>query len=215
VRRQAFLALVVVCVVVPAAAASTGHPKKKFTAADQAAAKAATLMLADVGSTWIHEHAGAVDDWRPRCPYVYEPDFSDLVETGESLSEQLTSRAGFVAISSTQVFQTPAMALASHTRSAVIGLPICLGSQIQDQGGGTTVIGRGPLRFVKFGNKTNAFRVNLKLVKEDLTSTRLVVDIVLVTKNRTQLTTYFIGVRTGFPRSFEQLLIRRVLSRAI
>ena len=128
-----------------------------------------------------------------------------------------SSRAarGLFAISSTQIFQTPTMALTAHTRSAVIGLPICLGSQLQDGGSSAVVTGRGPIRFVKSGDKTNAYRVNVKLVNDDLTSTRLVVDIVLVTKNRTQIATYFIGVRVGFPRSFEQLLIRRVVTRAV
>jgi hypothetical protein len=43
---------------------------------------------------------------------------------------------------------------------------------------------------------------------------RLVVDIVVVTKSRTEVALFFFGARQAFPRSFEQVLVRRILARA-
>jgi hypothetical protein len=217
VGRQAALGVCLALLLVPTAIAADGLPHKKLTNADQAAARTASLTIADVGGTWISQRSGATGDWKPRCRYVYEPDLSDLVETGEYASPEFVSRKGFSASSTTQVFRTIQMARAAHERAAVPGLPICLGEQIRNGGGGpgAAVTARGPLRFPKYGDRLNAYRVNVNFTAKDLTTTRVVADLVLVTRGRTGVAMIFAGSGQPLPTSLERLLVRRVVARAI
>jgi hypothetical protein len=114
------LALVLVAAQV-AHAALAETPISRFTAADQAAAKAAVLRSADLGAGWkgglkkSPKVSGVTSE--DECPGLWEPKQSDLVITG--LAESKFTAPGAEISSTVQVYKTVRMSKLDWQRTVV------------------------------------------------------------------------------------------------
>jgi hypothetical protein len=211
--RRAFVFLLA-AVLVPAALAANGEPKEAFTKADQARAKAASLRLSDFGAGW-RTTASTTSDSHPRCS-TYNPDQSDLVETGKYDSPDFTrtSDNSFVSVS-TGVFRMAAMAKTGYTRVAVPQLSTCFGELFAKgitKPNSAKVVSSGPLAFPKAGDRTNAYRLVVS-VKTPSITLPVTADIVLFNKGRTDVAVIFLGIARPLPASFQQQAVARIVSR--
>jgi hypothetical protein len=216
VRQALLTAAAAVVVLVPVAGAAGGEPRHEPTKADQARARAASLRLSDFAPGWTAARSAGSDS-QPRCSN-YDPDQSDLVETGKYDSPDFTRTAdtSFVSVS-TGVFETAAMAKRGYSRVAVPRLPQCFGELFAK---GVTkpstakVASSGPLAFPPAGDRTNAYRLVASVQAPSIT-VPVIADIVLFNKGRTDVAMIFVGVGKALPASFEQAAVARVLSRVV
>lgn len=216
--RQALLTAAIAAVLVPAAWAAGGDPQHAFTKADQARARATSLRLSDFAPGWrASPSAGTTSGAQPRCS-TYNPDQSDLVETGKYDSPDFTRTAdnSFVSVS-TGVFRTAAMAKRGYARVAVRQLPACFGELFVKgitKPSAAKVVSAGPIAFPKAGDRTNAYRLVASVKTATPTVTLPVTaDIVLFNKGRTDVAMIFLGIARPLPASLEQTAVARVLSR--
>ena len=86
---------------------------------------AASLRLADLGAGWKATPSSS-DDSNPRCS-TYNPDQSDLVETGKYQSPNFVRTDGSFVATSTGIFRTATMAKKAYGRVATPALPGCFG----------------------------------------------------------------------------------------
>ncbi len=212
--KKLALVLLAAAVLVPVALASSGEPKHAFTPGDQAKARAASLKLSDFVSGWTASPASK-DSSNPRCS-KYNPDQSDLVETGKYDSPDFTRTAdsSFVSVS-TGVFKTAAMAKTGYARVAVPAFPGCFGELFAKGVKKPTtakVLSTGPLDFPRAGDRSNAFRL-VASVKAPTATLPVTADIVLFNKGRTDVAMIFFGIGKALPSSLEQSAVARVLSR--
>ena len=201
-------------VVVPAALAADGEPQHAFTPADQARAKAASLRLSDFGEGW-RTTPSTTSDSQPRCS-TYNPDQSDLVETGKYDSPDFTRTAdsSFVSVS-TGVFRTVAMAKTGYTRVAIPQLSTCFGELFAKgitRPNSARVLSSGPLAFPKAGDRTNAYRL-VVTVKTPSITLPVTADIVLFNKGRTDVAMIFLGIAKPLPAAFQRQAVARIVSR--
>jgi hypothetical protein len=201
-------------VVAPVALAANGEPKHAFTKADQARARAASLKLSDFAPGWTATRSSTSDS-SPRCS-TYEPDQSDLVETGKYDSPNFTRTAdnSFVSVS-TGVFRTAAMAKKGYSRVAVPQLPACFGELFAKgipKPNSARVVSSAPLAFPNAGDRSNAYRL-VAAVKTPSVTLPVAADIVLFNKGRTDVAIIFLGISKPLPASLERQAVARVLSR--
>lgn len=205
------LALVAAALAVPAALAANGEPQHQFTRADQAKAKRASLKLSDFAAGWKADPGSSGSGASPKCK-SYNPDQSDLVETGKYNSPDFTRGDGSFVSVATGVFKTTAMAKTAYSRVATPALPGCFGELLGKQTK-VTVASAGPRKFPAIGERSNAYRlvVGIKTPKETVNAT---IDMVLFTKGRTDVAMIFFGLGGPLPSSLQQAAVARVLSRA-
>jgi hypothetical protein len=214
--RRALLATVLAAVVVPTATAGSHDPKHAFTKADLARARAASLKLSDFAPGWkASGSSGTASSPHPRCS-TYDPDQSDLVETGRYDSPDFTRTAdnSFVSVS-TGVFRTAAMARRGYARVASPRLPACFGELFArgvSKPSSAKVVSTGPIAFPRAGDRSNAYRL-VASVKTPSATLPVVADIVLFNKGRTDVAMIFLGIGRALPASLEQQAVARVLSR--
>jgi hypothetical protein len=213
-RKAAVLALLA-AVLAPVALAASGDPQKEYTKADQARAKAASLRLSDFTAGWKASPAGKSDSSNPRCS-KYNPDQSDLVETGKYNSPNFTrnSDSSFVSVS-TGVFKTAAMAKKGYARVAVPQLPACFGELFAKgvtKPSSAKIVSAGLLSFPKAGDRSNAYRL-VASVKTPTATVPVAADIVLFNKGRTDVALIFFGIKKPLPASLERQAVALVLSR--
>ena len=214
--RQATLIAALSAVLVPAASlAANGEPQKKLTKADQARARAASLTLADLGSGWKAEPSSKGDQASPRCS-TYNPNQSDLVETGKYASPNFTRADGSFASVSTGVFRTVPMAKTGYARVAVPALPRCFAEVFRKGTGNPAavkILATGPLTFPRFGDRSNAYRLTATYTVQGQTLA-LAVDVVLFNRGRLDVALIFVGIGRPLAASFERTLVGRVAARA-
>ncbi len=166
-------------------AAADGY-RYKNVAADRAAASRAVLRLADIGSStdWKARpdtHPGsAVPRGKSSCP-GQGPDLSDLVVTGDAVS-QFESAGGALYISSVaQIFETPRMLEASWRREVESSRAFtCVRTSLEGEIGSLGRISSfKPLAFPRMGSHTRAFRA---VVRSEQIS--LVIDTVVFSRGR-------------------------------
>jgi hypothetical protein len=211
--RRAII-FVFAAVVAPVALAANGEPQHAFTKADQARARAASLRISDFAPGWKATPATNSDS-SPRCS-TYNPDQSDLVETGKHDSPNFTRTAdsSFVSVS-TGVFRTAAMAKTGYSRVAVPRLPTCFGELFTrgiTKPSSAQVLSSGPLAFPKAGDRTNAYRLVASVRTPGIT-VPVTADIVLFNKGRTDVAIIFVGISKPLPVSLQRQAVARVLSR--
>jgi hypothetical protein len=214
--RQALLTAAVAGVLVPAAWAAGGEPQHAFTRADQARARSASLKLSDFAAGWTaSKSGGSSSSSRPRCSN-YQPDQSDLIETGKYDSPDFTRTAdhSFVSVS-TGVFKTAAMAKRGYSRVAVRELPACFGELFAKgitKPSSAKVVSARPIAFPKAGDRSNAYRL-VTTVRTPTAALPVTADIVLFNKGRTDVAMIFLGIARPLPPSLEQAAVARVLAR--
>jgi hypothetical protein len=170
--------------------AGTGKPEKvQFNAADQAAARAATLRKDDLGAgVW---QGGAVKpdlSAPPSCP-GYTVDLSRFVLTGAAETRWLS--APFLVDSEAQVLQTAQMVrqewrIQIQAQGAIACLRTQLAEGLAQQG--ATLVSLERIAFPRVVPYTAAFRV-----VASAQATRVMVEVVLLARSRTEVTLTVLG----------------------
>jgi hypothetical protein len=211
VRKSALVALLASAFAVPAALAAGGEPQHRFTKADQAKARKASLRLSDFAAGWTAKPDSSNSTANPKCK-TYDPDQSDLIETGKYNSPDFSHSNGSFVSTTTGVFKTVAMAKTGYARVATPQLPKCFGELLGKQAK-TTVYAAGPLTFPKVGERSNAYRLSVGIVAQGVT-VKATIDFVLFNKGRTDVAIIFFGVGGPLPSRLEQQASALVASRA-
>jgi hypothetical protein len=186
--RAAFAVLCVLAVTAGAAFAATGEKEQiDLTKADQAAAKRAVAVRADLGSgSWIGGFVKPDLSAAPTCAN-FHPKQSDLVLTG--VAETAFENRGFRIQSEAQVLKTHAMVLADWNRTVLAPTAIpCLRTHlIKELGSGVTFVSFRRVIFAPVATMVQAYTL-LVDVKTTTGKVRVAIEIVLIGRNRTELT---------------------------
>jgi hypothetical protein len=213
--RSLFLAAAVVAMVgVPVAFASNGEPQKRLTKADQAKAHAIALQRSDLPAGWVGKPNTNTSQDNPRCS-TYNPDESDLIETGDVDSPDFTRPDGSFVSSSVGIFKTVKMAKTGYARVARPQLASCFGELFTKGAAPAKVqlLHVGPLPFRRLGDRSNAYRLTANVTVQ-ATTIPVAIDIVLFNRGRVDVAMIFLGIRGPQPSAFEQSLAAKVAARA-
>jgi hypothetical protein len=189
-RRIAAIAAITLFVAAtgPGAGAGGGTEKVAFTAADQAAARAAVLVRADLGTlgTWTGGHVKPSLSPSPSCP-GYSPDAGDLVLTGDSATKWESSE-GLQFASEAQVLRTAAMVARDWRRTVLpSGVLACLRSQtVKALGVHGSVVSVRRLAVPRIAAYAAGFRIVFNVPTKSGTA-RMMVDSLLVGRSRTEI----------------------------
>ena len=211
VKKAALVVLLAAAVAVPAALAGNGEPQHQYTKADQAKARKASLRLSDFAAGWKAVPDKSSNGASPKCK-TYDPDQSDLIETGKYNSPDFTYPTGSFVSTTTGVFKTVAMAKTGFARVATPQLPKCFGELLNKQTT-TTVLAAGPLQFPSLGERSNAYRLVVS-IKTKTVPVKATIDFVLFNKARTDVAIIFFGIGGPLPSRLEQQASALVASRA-
>jgi hypothetical protein len=212
--RALAAALVAVIAAVTAAGATAGEPQKRIKPADQARARAIALKRADFGPGWSVDTSGGTSSSGPRCSY-YNPDQSDLVQTGDFDSPDFVRRDGSFASSMVGIFQTAGMASAAYRRVVRPELPRCV-AELFAKGIGNPkavkILSAGPLAFPAYRDRSAAYRL-LSSVKTSAGTLRVVLDLVVLNRGRADVVMLFLGIGKPLPAALERAAVARVAGR--
>jgi hypothetical protein len=214
VRRLLGLMVLAAAVAVPAALASNGDPQKRLTKADQAKARAIVLRRSDFPAGWVGKPNTNTSQDNPRCS-TYNPDQSDLVETGDVDSPDFTRADGSFVSSSVGIFKTAAMAKTGYARVARPELASCFGELFKKGAAPAKVqlLHVGALPFRRLRDRANAYRLTANVTLQG-TTIPVAIDIVTFNRGRVDAAMIFLGIRGPLQSSFEQSLAARVAARA-
>ena len=186
--RAVLAALCVAAVGAGAAAAAGGEKEQiRFTKADQAAAKRAVALRSDLGSgAWTGGFTKPDLSAAPTCAN-FHPKQSDLVLTGAA--ETNWQNRGLQIESEAQVLKSPAMVLKDWQRTVLAPTAIpCLRSHlVKELGSGVTFVSFRRVLFPPVATRVEAF-VLLVDVKTPSAKVRVAVEVVLIGRDRTELT---------------------------
>jgi hypothetical protein len=194
--------MLAVAVAVPVALAADGEPQKRLTKADQAKARSISLHQSDFPAGWAGKPTTNTSQGNPRCSN-YNPDQSDLIETGDVDSPDFTRTDGSFVSSSVGVFKTAAMATTGYARVAKPQLASCFAELLKV----------GPLAFRRLGDRSNAYRLTANVTVQG-TRVPTTIDIVIFNRGRVDAAMIFAGIFRPLPFAFEQALAARVAARA-
>jgi hypothetical protein len=172
--------------------AGDGKEQIKFNPADQAAARAVVIRRADLGSSgWTGGPTKPDLSSGPTCPN-YHPKVSDLVLTGAARTT--FQNAGFAFDSQSNVLKTKRMVALDWRRSVLApGAVTCLRHTIgKGLGSNAKVVSFGKLPFPQLATYAALFRGVIGVSSQGKT-VRVLTDLVLVGRSRTELTLTIIG----------------------
>ena len=167
--------------------AAADKEKVQLTAAGQAAARAAVLTRADIGTAGGWTGGATKPDLSSTLPCAnFRPKQSDLVLIGAAASTW--KHAGLEFQSEAQVLRTPGMVRLDWQRTVLAPnvLP-CLRSVFSKQAGSGRLVSLRRLAFPQIAEYTRAFR-GLLDVPASGTTVRVMVDMVLAGRGRTEIT---------------------------
>jgi hypothetical protein len=173
-------------------AASAAGPIVRKNAADDALARDIVVKRADVGGTGWTGKVRALAKPQPfSCP-GFSPKQTDLVVTGAAASEW--RRQAIDISSEAEVLQTAAMVRRDWSRTIRPALVKCLTGLYTGTSGGTTTtaLSARKLAFPKVAPMTAAYRV-VVTVKSSGGTARVVFDLVLIGKGRSEASLSFVG----------------------
>jgi hypothetical protein len=211
--RVLLLSFVAVLAVAVVGSAGTGKPEKvEFNAADQTAARAATLRRGDLGAgSW---QGGAVKpdlSAPPSCPN-YTVDLSRFVLTGAAETRWLS--APFLVDSEAEVLQTAQMVRQEwRIQIQAPGAIACLRTQLAKglAPQGATLVSFRRVPFPRLVPYTAAFRV-----VASAQGNRVVVEVVLLGRGRTEVSVTVLGPAAQQPQiaaaaaRYARILARRI-----
>jgi len=214
----------IVCVVVATAVvlaaaravfAGDGKEQIKFNPADQAAARAVVIRRADLGSSgWVGGPTKPDLSSGPTCAN-YHPKVSDLVLTGAARTT--FQRTGFELDSQSGVLQTRRMVALDWKRSVLApGAVSCLRRTIgKGLGSNARVVSFEKLQFPKLATYAALFRGVIAVTAQGKT-VRVLTDLVLVGRSRTELTLTIVGPAAAKSAlsAAERRLARALITRA-
>jgi hypothetical protein len=214
VSRLLGVAVLAAALAVPVAFASNGEPQKRLTKAGQAKARAIALRQSDFPAGWVGKPNTNTSQDTPRCS-TYNPDQSDLIETGDVDSPDFTRADGSFVSSSVGIFKTKKMARTGFARVARPQLASCFGELFQKGAAPATVqlLHVGPLAFRQLGDRSNAYRLTADVTLQG-TTIPVAIDIVSFNRGRVDVAMIFLGIRGPLPASFERSLAAKVAARA-
>jgi hypothetical protein len=187
--RGSLVVFVAAAALAAAAVAVAGGPEqKKFNAADQAAARAATLHRADLtpAAGWVGGARAPDISAPPSCPN-YPVDLSKFVLTGAA--DAVWSRGTRQLNSQTEVLQTAQMVRQEwRLQVTAPGAVACLRSVLAKTftAGGGTLVSFKLISFPKLAPYTAAFRLAADVPVQS-TKLRVVSEVVLVGKDRAEV----------------------------
>jgi hypothetical protein len=195
--------------------AGDGKEQIRFNAADQAAARAVVLHRADLGSSgWVGGPAKPDLSSGPSCPN-YHPKVSDLVLTGAARTT--FQRSGFEFDSQSGVLKTRRMVALDWRRSVLApGVVPCLRRSIgKGLGSNAKVVWFKKLPFPRLATYAALFRGVIS-VQAQGTTVRVLTDLVLVGRSRTELTLTVVGPASAKSAisAAERRLARALITRA-
>ena len=194
-----------------AAAGGNDQEQVRLTAAGQAAAKAATLRLADLGSGFAGGPVASAGSSVPDCA-SYHPKQSDLVENGDAAT---SFAQGPVRIESdANVLATAAMVRTDWQRTVRPAITGCLRSVFARSlgAGGSRVVSVSDLPFPQVATYAHGYRAVLSIVKGG-TTTRVVSDFILIGRGRTEITLNVTSPPDAAAVAAEVALARRLAAR--
>ena len=216
-RRIAFVLAAVAVALATGAAVLAGDGKEqiKFNPADQAAARAVVIRRADLGSSgWAGGPTKPDLSSGPSCPN-YHPKVSDLVLTGAARTT--FQRIGFEFDSQSGVLKTRRMVALDWRRSVLApGVVPCLRRSIgQGLGPNAKVVSFRKLPFPKLATYNALFRGVVSVQAQGKT-VRVLTDLVLVGRSRTELTLTVVGPASAKSAisAAERRLARALIARA-
>jgi len=195
-------------------AAGDGKEQIRLNPVDQAAARAVVIRRSDLGTSGWQGGPVKPDLSGPSCPN-YHPKLFDLVITGAAEAD--FRRGGFAFGSAGEVLKTRRMVALDWRRSVLApGAVSCLRTTMRN-GLGTTakVISFAKLPFPRLATYVAFFRAAIGVPVQGRT-VRLLADIVLVGRGRTELTLSVVGpaaAKTAISAA-ERRLARSLISRA-
>jgi len=213
--RTLFAAVLAVALVPVATASSPPNKEQvRFNKADQAAARAAVVRKADLGSGWGGGATKPDTSSKMSCP-GYEPKQSDLVLTGAA--ETVWGRSGVQLQSIAQVLESPAMVARDWQRTVVDPRALGCLRYILRQGltSHERLVSFQRVAFPHLARYTRLYRAVIE-VRAQGQKVRVLADFVLVGRRRTELTlsvTAPAAVRASVSR-LEVNLARAMLARA-
>lgn len=187
-------AVVVLALVVTGVAFAAKHdPQKHHTAADMSRARSIVLRTGDLPG-WKSAPSNPGNGGNLSCK-GFDPDESDLTETGKADSPDFSKNLSFIS-SSVALYLTAAQAQASWDRVVKPGLLTCLKSLFEQgasSGTATTkVLGEGVLAFPKLAPRTAAFRIAFQTKSSSLTL-KGDVDVVLLGRGKIDVVMLFVA----------------------
>ena len=212
---SALAASAVVLVSAPGVFAGDGKQQIKLNKRDQVAARAVVLRRSDLGSSeW---QGGAVKpdlSSTPNCPN-FHPKVSDLVVTGAAETAFRRSSLEFSSVA--EVLETRRMVRLDWRRSVVprAAVPCLRRTLAQSLPPGATIVSFARVPFPRVGTRSSRFRGVVRIAVLGRT-TRLVTDIVITYRSRTEITLDAAGPASAVrPISAAEARLARVLvSRA-
>jgi hypothetical protein len=193
------VALVAAVLAGGALAAAADKEQHKLNAADQAAAKSAVILKADLGTGWTGG-AKAPDLTPPKPCSNWNPKQSDLVLTGAAETDW--KHAGLEIDTEAQVLQTTAMVKLDWQRTVADPHAIsCLSSQLEKSLAGSTSAKFVSFRRISFphvGTYSRAYAATIDVTSNG-TTIPVVVEDVLIGSKRTELTIGSTTAKTAQP----------------
>ena len=194
--------------------AGDGKEQIKFNSADQAAARAVVIRRADLGSSgWTGGPTKPDLSSGPRCAN-YHPKVSDLVLTGAARTT--FQNAGFAFDSQSSVLKTKRMVALDWRRSVLApGAVTCLRHTIGKGLGSNAKVVSFRKLFPQLATYAALFRGVISVSSQG-TTVRVLTDLVLVGRSRTELTLTIVGPVSAKSAlsAAERRLARSLIARA-
>ncbi len=201
-----------------AGTALAGDPQQKHTAADMAKARSIGFVRSDFPAGWTAKPSTPTTGADSSTCKDFDPDQSDLVETGKVDSAEFTAPDGVSQVaSSVGIFRTLAQAKTSWSRVVRPTMLRCFSdliTQISPKDSTVAELAKGTLAFPKVAARTAAYRLVLSVTaKGATTSVNLYVDLVLLGAGRVNVATIMFSVTKPYPAAFEQKLAAAIAHR--
>ena len=211
VRRRLTLSLIALLALAGTAAARNPHdPQRRFTKADQAWAKKLVVTRADLtGAGWTAERTSSNATCRS-----FNPDESDLIETGERESPGFSRNGSFVA-SMAAVFRSSAHAQSAWAREIRPALLKCLAEGLDmssTPGTSVAIVSQGRMAFTKLAPRTAAFKVRLVFTVQTFT---LRADVHVIALGRGRANLMLVTMSPGRPLSPLPVGLERTLAQRL
>jgi hypothetical protein len=201
-----------------AGTALAGDPRQKHTAADMARAKAIGFVRADFPVGWTSKLSTPTSGADSSTCKDFDPDQSDLVETGKVDSAEFTAPDGVSQVaSSVGIFKTLAQAKTSWSRVVRPAMLQCFSdliTQISPKDSTVAELAKGTLAFPKVAPRTTAYRIILSVTpKGATTSVNLYLDLVFLGAERVNVATIMFSLAKPYPAAFERKLATAIAHR--
>ncbi|MGZ4395768.1 MAG: hypothetical protein ACXVZ2_10450 [Gaiellaceae bacterium] len=200
-----------------AGTALAGDPVQRHNAADTAWAKAIGFQRSDFPAGWTAKASIPGQGASTTCK-SFDPDESDLVETGRMDSPIFTATDGYSQVfSAVGIFQTAGQASASWNRLVRPGWLTCFSELITKSappGSTISVLSTSKLAFPKLASRMATYRLVIGVAPEGAAAAvKLYLDRVLLGAGRANVSTIMFSVGQPYPAAFEQKLAKAVARR--